>query len=69
MAVHRDKYRITWSTRGERAGEAPQTVIAHTYMAEGDFFTFYSQNPMYDSPILRVRASDVQEIRRVENDD
>jgi hypothetical protein len=70
MAVHKDKYRITWSKRGERAEEDPATVTAHTYFAEGDFFTFYDGSRQYGATaILRVRMSDVQEIRRVEDDD
>lgn len=69
MAVRKDKYKITWSTRGERADQEPTVIVAHLYLSDGDFFTFYSQNPSYDSPILRVRMSDVQEIRRIEEDD
>lgn len=68
MAVVVKTYRITWSSRGERADEEPITVAAFTYLVEGDFFSFYSQNPAYDSPILQVRMSDVREIRRAGED-
>jgi hypothetical protein len=68
MATRKDKYKITWSERGERARQEPETVTAHTYEIQGDFFTFYDVSP-YESngPFLRVRMSDVQEIRRVED--
>jgi hypothetical protein len=68
MVVRKDRYKITWSERGERAREDPETVTAHTYEVDGDFFTFYDQSPYYsDGPFLRVRMSDVREIRRVED--
>jgi hypothetical protein len=69
MAVRSDKYRITWSSRAERADEQPETVSAHLYRVEGDFFAFYPGNPDFSPPILLVRMSDVQEIRRVDDND
>lgn len=68
MAIHKEKYKITWSTRGERDTEAPMDVEAYVYRAEGEFFAFYAANPEYVSPSLVVRASDVQEIREIESD-
>jgi hypothetical protein len=60
------QFRITWSKHGERSSEQPETVSADYFADERDFIEFGIWVDGFQQTVLRIRASDVQEIRQMD---